>query len=130
MYCLSALSAERNDKSILFWRSLPITDTETVVSKFLTAMVVAPLLVAAIVIATQIVLLMFASLAILIGGGSPVELLLGPLPFVQIWVLVLWIFITGSLWVAPLVAWVLLCSAFAQRSVLVWAVALPVALIT
>ena len=129
MYCLSALSAERNDKSILFWRSLPITDTETVVSKLLTALVVAPLLVAGIVIATQVVLLVLASLAILVGGGSPVDLLLGPLPFVQIWVLVLWIFITGSLWVAPLVAWVLLCTAFARRSVLVWAIALPVAII-
>ena len=41
-YSLDALYAERKDKSILFWRSLPITDAETVVSKLLTALFVIP----------------------------------------------------------------------------------------
>ena len=31
-YCLDSLYAERKDKSILFWRSLPVTDAETVIS--------------------------------------------------------------------------------------------------
>ena len=42
-YCLDALYAERKDRSILFWRSLPITDTETVVSKMLTVAIAIPL---------------------------------------------------------------------------------------
>lgn len=124
-YSIDALYAERKDKSILFWRSLPITDTETVASKFATAIIAAPLITAVIMIATQVVLLLIATLVITLGGGNPVELLLGPLPFVQFWVLMTWIFITASLWFAPVIAWFLLCSAFAKRSVLIW-VALPV----
>ena len=41
-YALDSLYAERKDKSILFWRSLPVTDAETVISKLLTALVVIP----------------------------------------------------------------------------------------
>ena len=42
-YTLDALYAERKDRSILFWRSIPVTDSETVVSKLLTALVTIPL---------------------------------------------------------------------------------------
>ncbi len=123
-YSIDALYAERKDKSILFWRSLPITDNETVISKFVTAIVAAPLVTTAIIVATQIVLLLIASLVVIIGGGNAVELLLGPLPFVQFWILMAYILVTASLWFAPIIAWFLLCSAFARRSVLIW-VALP-----
>ena len=87
---IDALYAERKDKSILFWRSLPVTDTETVVSKLLTAVIAAPLVTIGIMIASQIVLLILATLAILIGGGNPVELIWGPLPLVQFWVLTIY----------------------------------------
>ncbi|MEM7613156.1 MAG: hypothetical protein AAF270_15840 [Pseudomonadota bacterium] len=124
-YSIDALYAERKDKSILFWRSLPVTDTETVISKLLTAVIAAPLVTIGIMIAAQIVLLILATLAILIGGGNPVELIWGPLPFVQFWVLTIYTFITSSIWFAPLIGWFLLCSAFAKRSVLLWVV-LPI----
>ena len=114
LYGIDALYAERKDKSILFWRSMPVTDTETVISKLITAVVAAPLITTAIVIATQVVLLVLVSLVLLIGGGSPVELLLGPLPFIQLWFLFLWILLTSSIWFAPVIAWFLLCSAFAK----------------
>jgi ABC-2 type transport system permease protein len=61
---------------------------------------------------------------VIFGGGNAIELLLGPLPFVQAWVLMTYIFVTSSLWFAPVIGWFLLCSAFAKRSVLIW-VALP-----
>ncbi|MEM9322733.1 MAG: hypothetical protein AAGA41_07855 [Pseudomonadota bacterium] len=120
LYGIDALYAERKDKSILFWRSMPVTDTETVISKLITAVVAAPLITTAVVIATQVVLLVLVSLVLLIGGGSPVELLLAPLPFIRLWFLFLWILLTSSIWFAPVVAWFLLCSAFAKRSVLIW----------
>ena len=41
-YSLDSLYAERKDKSILFWRSMPATDAETVISKLLTAAIVIP----------------------------------------------------------------------------------------
>ncbi|MFK8052594.1 MAG: hypothetical protein AB8F65_06440 [Woeseiaceae bacterium] len=121
-YCIDALYAERQDKSILFWRSLPVTDTETVISKFLTAAVAAPIVTALVMVATQCILLVLASLAILLGSGNPVELLLSPLPFVQFWILFTYALLTSALWFAPVIGWFLLCSAFAKRSVLIWVV--------
>ena len=118
LYGIDALYAERKDKSILFWRS--VTDTETVVSKLVTAMLAAPIVTAAIIIATQIVLFVLATLVVLIGGGSPGELLFGPLPFLQIWMLMVWVLVTSAIWFAPVIAWFLFCSAFARRSVLIW----------
>ncbi|MEM7765019.1 MAG: hypothetical protein AAF290_13215 [Pseudomonadota bacterium] len=119
-YSIDALYAERQDRSILFWRSLPVTDTETVISKFLTAVIAAPVVTMLVMLVTQVILLALASIAILLGSGNPVELLLGPLPFVQTWVLFGYFLLAGSLWFAPVIAWFLFCSAFAKRSVLIW----------
>ena len=119
-YCLDALYSERKDRSILFWRSLPVTDTEAVLAKLATAMFVAPLITAVVTIATQLVILILASLAVLIGDGNPIELIWAPLPFVQAWILLVYVLMTSSLWLAPFAGWILLCSSFAKRSVLVW----------
>lgn len=125
-YCLDALHGERKDRSILFWRSLPVTDTETVLSKALTAVVFVPLLAFGITIATHIVLLVLASIAIVLGSGNPIELLWSPLPFLQFWLMLGYTMIVTSLWFAPVIAWLLLCSAYARRSVLVWAALPPI----
>ncbi|MEL6868929.1 MAG: hypothetical protein AAFO81_03925 [Pseudomonadota bacterium] len=119
-YGIDALYAERKDKSILFWRSLPITDTETVLSKWLTAMLAAPAIGFAVSFLTQVILLVLASVVLLIGGGNPLELLWGPLPFVQFWILTFYVSITSALWLSPIIAWFLLSSAFAKRSSLLW----------
>ena len=42
-YSIDALYADRRDRSVLFWKSLPLSDLETVLSKFATAIVVIPL---------------------------------------------------------------------------------------
>ena len=42
-YCIDALYADRADRSVLFWKSLPLSDAETVLSKFATAAVLIPL---------------------------------------------------------------------------------------
>ncbi|SVD95896.1 uncharacterized protein METZ01_LOCUS448750, partial [marine metagenome] len=44
-FSLSTFFDERKDKSIIFWRSLPVSDTFTVFSKLIVATIVAPLLV-------------------------------------------------------------------------------------
>src|SRR5260370_42562485 len=42
-YCLDALHGERRDRSILFWKSLPVSDLTTVLSKVTIPLVVLPL---------------------------------------------------------------------------------------
>jgi len=61
-YCLDALYAERKDKSILFWRSLPITDAETVISKLLTVFLAIPLATLAAVIVSHLLNLIIVSI--------------------------------------------------------------------
>src|SRR5262249_31720233 len=57
LYCLDALYAERRDRSILFWKSLPVSDTTTVLSKASIPIVVVPLFAFALTVATQLVML-------------------------------------------------------------------------
>src|ERR1700675_545720 len=67
-YTLDALYGERRDRSILFWKSLPVSDLITVLSKLTIPIVILPLLSFAITIATQFIMLLLSS-AILAGSG-------------------------------------------------------------
>lgn len=115
-YCLDALYAERKDKSILFWRSLPITDAETVVSKLLTAMVLIPLVAFAAVAVTQIINLILASIWISAKGGSPGHLIWGSVPLFDTWTATLIVMLAIPLWLSPLLGWFLFVSAWTKRS--------------
>src|SRR5690606_13399618 len=77
-YCLGALYDDRRDRSVLFWKSLPLSDTQTVLSKLASALVVAPVLA---VIAAVLTLLGFALMISIVGmayGGNPMTLVWGP----------------------------------------------------
>src|SRR5438046_9006498 len=60
-YCLDALYGERRDRSILFWKSLPVSDLTTVLSKFTIPLIILPLLSFAIAVVTQFVMLLLSS---------------------------------------------------------------------
>src|SRR5687768_12986013 len=57
-YCLDALNGERRDRSILFWKSLPVSDRATVLSKALVPLAVVPALTFGIALCTQLIMLM------------------------------------------------------------------------
>ena len=115
-YCLDSLYAERKDKSILFWRSLPITDTETIVSKLLVAAVAIPLVTLAAVMATQLANLVIMSFWISAKGGSPGHLLWDFGAIFDIWGATLIFLFALPLWLAPFLGWFLFVSAFSKRS--------------
>src|ERR1700691_2643583 len=77
LYCLEALHGERRDRSILFWKSLPVSDLTTVLSKASIPLIVLPLLSFAIVVATQLIMLLLSSL-VLRGSGLSVATLWTP----------------------------------------------------
>ena len=52
-YCLGALYDERKDRSVLFWKSLPLSDTQTVLSKAASALLVAPVIATLAALATS-----------------------------------------------------------------------------
>ena len=126
-YSLEALHGERRDGSILFWKSLPVSDLTTVLSKASIPLVVLPLLSFVIVVATVVIMLLLSSL-VLLGSGVPVATPGTPM-LVQMGLMLLYHLITVHvLWYAPFYGWLLLVSAWARRAAFLWAALPPVAI--
>jgi len=120
-YCLDALHGERRDRSILFWKSLPVSDLVTVLSKAAIPLVVLPLLTFAIIVATQLVMRVL-SVAVLYANGLSSEPLRTQVPLLQMSLVLLYGLTVQALWYAPVYGWLLLVSAWARRSTFLWAV--------
>ena len=120
-YCLDSLYAERKSKSILFWRSLPITDAETVVSKFLTAAIAIPLFAFAVIVIVHLVILLMTSIFVSIEGGSSMLLIWKSAPLFDAWAAILIIMLLLPVWFSPFIGWFLFVSAWTKRSPLLMA---------
>jgi ABC-2 type transport system permease protein len=120
-YSLDALYGERRDRSILFWKSLPVSDLVTVLSKVSIPLIILPLLSFAIAVVTQFVMLLLSS-AVLLGSGLSVGALWTRVAFVHMSLMLLYHILTvHGLWYAPLYGWLLLVSAWAPRAPFMWA---------
>ena len=120
-YSLDALYGERRDRSILFWKSLPVSDLTTVLSKFAIPLVILPLLSFAIAVVTQFVMLLLSS-AVLLGSGLSVGTLGARMSFFHMSLMLLYHILTvHGLWYAPIYGWLLLVSAWAPRAPFIWA---------
>ena len=127
-YALDALYAERKDRSILFWRSIPVSDFETVLSKLLTALLVIPLVTFVIIAATQLLVLLSLTVQVDARGGSPWQLIWAAAPFLDTWAATIVLLIALPLWLSPFIGWFLFVSAFTKRSPLLVA-AMPIVLL-
>ncbi|MGH9643238.1 MAG: ABC transporter permease [Terriglobales bacterium] len=127
-YCLDALYGERRDRSVLFWKSLPVSNTTTVLAKASIPFVVLPLIAFAIGVVMQLVILLLSS-AVLAGSGLSVAPLWAQVALPRMLVLLLYhLVMVHALWHAPFYAWFLLVGAWARRSPFVWAFLPPVLL--
>ena len=119
-YCLDALHGERRDRSILFWKSLPVSDFTAVLSKAFIPMVILPLFTFVVIIATQFMMLLISTVALIPSGmaGSTWSLL----PWFQLSIILFYGIVTMTLWHAPVFAWLLLVSGWARRATFLWAV--------
>jgi len=114
-YSLDALYGERRDRSILFWKSLPVSDLTTVLSKFTIPLIILPLLSFAIAVVTQFVMLLLSS-------GLNAGTLGARMSFFHLSLMLLYHILTvHGLWYAPLYGWLLLVSAWAPRAPFIWA---------
>lgn len=123
-YAADCLYAERRDRSILFWKSMPVSDGQTVLSKVIVALVVAPLLVYVVTAVT---------VPLVSGIWSLRELAGTPAPF--FWDTATWLQLQGvtfiglvvaSLWYAPVTAYLMLVSALARRNAQLWVLLVPI----
>jgi ABC-2 type transport system permease protein len=123
-YCLDALYGERRERSILFWKSLPVSDCTTVLSKTSVPLLVLPLVTFVIVLATQFVMLLWTSLLLVTHGMSPASTWTY-IPLFQQCLILLYGLGAIAIWHAPIYGWALLISGWARRATFLWAV-LPV----
>jgi len=120
VYCLDALHGERRDRSILFWKSLPVSDLTTVLSKASIPLVVLPLLTFGITVAMQTIMVLLSSVVMLASGLSPATLW-AQLSLYQMSILLNHLVTVHGLYYAPIYAWLLLVSGWARRAPFLWA---------
>jgi len=124
-YCLDSLQSERKDRSILFWKSLPVSDATTVLAKATIPFAILPLLSFGVVVVAGFVMLLVSSL-ILAANGLSTAPLWTELYLVRGSLLLLYHLITVHvLWYAPIYAWLIFVSAWSRRAALLWAVLPP-----
>jgi ABC-2 type transport system permease protein len=126
-YCLGALHNERRDRSILFWKSLPVSDLTAVLAKAIIPLVVLPAITIVIVCVLHMFMLLMGTATLLAHGLDPTPFWTG-IPWLQVEMTLLYLLVALSLWYAPIYAWLLLVSAWAKRAPFLWAVLPPLAL--
>ena len=127
-YCLDALHGERRDRSILFWKSLPVSDLTTVLSKATIPLAVVPLVTFVIVVVTHLVMLLWTS-ALLISHAMSPGSTWSNFPILQQSFVLLYGLAAIALWHAPIYGWALLVSGWARRATFLWAVVPLIAII-
>ena len=119
-YCIESLHSERRDRSILFWKSMPVSDLETVASKVVVALGVIPLAGLVCALALQVLLLGMVAIALSFAGVD-FGLLWKPLPVGTTLVALPYGVAMHALWFAPSFAYLMLVSAWAKRAPFLWA---------
>ena len=122
-YCLDALYGERRDRSILFWKSLPVSDLTTVLSKAAIPIVVLPLFIFAVIVVTQILIFAITA-AVLAASGLSIANPWAP-PLFHLALALLYCLMVMALWHAPVYGWLLMISGWAKRATFLWAVVPP-----
>jgi ABC-2 type transport system permease protein len=123
-YSLDALHGERRDRSILFWKSLPVSDRTTVLSKAVIPLAVLPLIGFVLSVVTVSILMVWGTLVLAGSGMDPGRLWTG-FSLYQEPVIMLYGLTVFALWWAPINGWLLLVSAWARRTPVLWATLPP-----
>jgi ABC-2 type transport system permease protein len=118
-YLLDCLYADRKDRSILFWKSLPISDTQTVLAKLFTGLIAIPLVY---FIAADLATLLMAVIVSLRLRSFIGAALWHPDQWLQLQVLWLYLIVTMGIWYLPLAGWLMVVSAWAKRAVILWSI--------
>jgi ABC-2 type transport system permease protein len=120
-YALGALYNDRADRSVLFWKSLPLSDTQSVLAKVAAGLIIAPALAALGMIALQLGFLILLSLYAAFHGINALPYLWSPTHLIAMWVKLAVLIPVNALWALPTMGWLLLCSSYARSKPFLWA---------
>jgi len=126
-YCLGALYNERKDRSILFWKSLPVSNMTAVLSKAAIPFLVLPAVLFVTITATHLIMLGLGSAA-LAASGKDAAMLWSSWPIFKMSLVLIYGLVAATLWYAPIYGWVLLVSSWARSMAILWAVLPPLGL--
>ena len=121
-YALDALHGERRDRSVLFWKSLPVSDAVAVLAKASIPLLVLPIVVIVVSVGAQLVMALVTALTFLITDRGNLGLMMSHVAPFQLAVATGYTVLVIALWHAPIYAWLLLVSARVRRGALLWAV--------
>ena len=119
-YALDALHGERRDRSILFWKSLPVSDLTTVLSKLVVPLVILPIIAFVLVMVVQVAMLLITSAVLGVHGVSPATTW-EHVPFAFNWFVLAYGLAAIALWLAPMYGWLFLVSGWVRRAAFLWA---------
>jgi len=120
-YCLDTLYGERRDRSILFWKSLPVSDVITVLAKASIPLLVLPVLGWLVALVIQLMMALISSVVLVMNGMSVADWW-AHLSLFRVSVLLLYHLITvHAFYWAPFFGWFMLVSAWARRAPILWA---------
>jgi ABC-2 type transport system permease protein len=119
LYLLDCLYDDRRDRSVLFWKSLPISDTDTVLSKLIVALFAIPLVAFLAADITSLIVAFIVSIRAraMIGGA-----LWAGSDWLQIQLLWMYVILTAAIWYLPVAGWCLMVSAWVKRAPMLWSV--------
>lgn len=124
-YGIGSLYNDRADRSVLFWKSLPISDTQTVLAKVAAMTLLAPALSVVAMIALHLGFLLLMSIYVGFHGVNPLPIW-SPTHLVALWLKLILLIPVNALWAMPSIGWLLLCSSYARSKPFMWAVGLPI----
>jgi ABC-2 type transport system permease protein len=121
-YLLDCLYADRKDRSVLFWKSMPVSDSATVLSKLFVALIAIPAVYFAAADLATVLMAIIASARLSLGSA-----LWQPEFWLQVQILWLYAIVTTAIWYLPISGWLLVVSAWAKRAVILWSILPPLA---
>ncbi len=125
-YCVSCLSEDRVDKSVLFWRSLPVSDTRTVMAKVGSWGLLGPGIAWVATILTHLLVLFALACMASARGAAGFTVFSSWVALLGTWALFAWAMLLNALWWLPYVGWLLAVSALFKKRAWVWGVVLPI----
>ncbi len=128
-YLLGTFYQDRRDRSVLFWKSMPVSERDEILAKIGTIALVAPVIYIGASFITQLAWALLAILLVWRMDMDPNLVILDNINFVSLYGGQLLAWPIAVIWFAPVFAWLLFCSSAARRSPLLMAIAIPLALI-